>query len=574
MMNDLDLARSISDDVGAKFLLAKEVAEEYPGYCLVTLRGMCKLVCQRIIEALNLAIPNPKTAELDTLIHEVSIRTKPSPRSRDALHQLRRLGNKGAHPEEGGGSNEQLLDFARSALSHAVTALKFAHSQVFPAAELPDPISISPAESGMRMLCYRATISEEADAQYWLGKHFLGKAAALEKAPEESDRYHAWLFAHDIVEEKQKANYWFKLAARQEHAAALFEHGRLLIDQIEGEQYVAMGVNNIFRSANEGNAEANAYVGHVFYHGLNDQPQDFVEARKHFEIAASEDHPSALTMLGVMYLRGEGGPATPQAAFDYTKKSAEAGYSTGQFNLSAFYWNGEIVEKNTGESLDWLSKAADQNFPEALFMLAELIQDELVPGKSLADAEGLLARCMNAANAESSLRWKAAFQYARLLASHNDQLSKLAGSADILQRCYEREDGEGELAQECVELAKLVLGDIKKLITMRQGTAEEIIAAEWIANFLFDSAGKPVRKRSVGLDKFGQTMRELSEANNHLSPELYERRVLEKVAPAVNAQTKGKNIPRLVGSSRSKVGRNDPCPCNSGKKFKHCCDNR
>jgi len=573
-MNDLDLAQSISDDVGAKFLLAKEVAEEYPGYCLVTLRGMCKLVCQRIIEALNLAIPNPKTAELDTLIHEVSIRTKPSSRCKDALHQLRRLGNKGAHPEDGGFNNEQLLDFARSALSHAVTALQFAHTQIFPSAELNAPISISPVDSGMKALCYRATIREEADAQYWLGKHFLAKAAALEETPEENARHHSWLFVHEIAEEKKKANYWFRLAAHQEHAAALYEHGRLLIDRIEGEQYVAMGVNNIFRSANEGNAEANAYVGHVFYHGLHDQPQDFVEARKHFEIAASEDHPSALTMLGVMYLRGEGGPANPQAAFDYTRKSAEAGYPTGQFNLSVYYWNGEIVEKNTAEALDWLSKAADQNLPDALFALAELIQDELVPGKSLADAEGVLARCMNAENAESSLRSKAAFQYARLLASHNDQLPKLTSSADILQRCYEGEDGEGELAQACVELAKLVLGHIKKLIAMRQGTAEEIVAAEWIANFFFDGSGKPIRKRSVGLDKLGQTMRELSEAKNHLSPGLYERRVLEKAAPILTAQSKGKNVPRLVCSSRSKVGRNDPCPCNSGKKFKHCCDNR
>ena len=25
------------------------------------------------------------------------------------------------------------------------------------------------------------------------------------------------------------------------------------------------------------------------------------------------------------------------------------------------------------------------------------------------------------------------------------------------------------------------------------------------------------------------------------------------------------------GAQRPKVGRNDPCPCGSGKKYKHCC---
>jgi preprotein translocase subunit SecA len=29
--------------------------------------------------------------------------------------------------------------------------------------------------------------------------------------------------------------------------------------------------------------------------------------------------------------------------------------------------------------------------------------------------------------------------------------------------------------------------------------------------------------------------------------------------------------PRIVTSPRKKVGRNEPCPCGSGKKYKKCC---
>jgi hypothetical protein len=29
--------------------------------------------------------------------------------------------------------------------------------------------------------------------------------------------------------------------------------------------------------------------------------------------------------------------------------------------------------------------------------------------------------------------------------------------------------------------------------------------------------------------------------------------------------------PRVVTVPRKKVGRNDPCPCGSGKKYKKCC---
>jgi preprotein translocase subunit SecA len=31
-----------------------------------------------------------------------------------------------------------------------------------------------------------------------------------------------------------------------------------------------------------------------------------------------------------------------------------------------------------------------------------------------------------------------------------------------------------------------------------------------------------------------------------------------------------RQAPRQAGSGQ-KVGRNDPCPCGSGKKYKHCC---
>jgi SEC-C motif-containing protein len=33
----------------------------------------------------------------------------------------------------------------------------------------------------------------------------------------------------------------------------------------------------------------------------------------------------------------------------------------------------------------------------------------------------------------------------------------------------------------------------------------------------------------------------------------------------------GRISPRTITRSSPKVGRNDPCPCGSGKKYKHCC---
>ena len=33
----------------------------------------------------------------------------------------------------------------------------------------------------------------------------------------------------------------------------------------------------------------------------------------------------------------------------------------------------------------------------------------------------------------------------------------------------------------------------------------------------------------------------------------------------------GHVVPQTIVRSSPKVGRNEPCPCGSGKKFKHCC---
>ena len=41
----------------------------------------------------------------------------------------------------------------------------------------------------------------------------------------------------------------------------------------------------------------------------------------------------------------------------------------------------------------------------------------------------------------------------------------------------------------------------------------------------------------------------------------------EAVKASANKQNDRKDLP----SSTKKVGRNEPCPCGNGKKYKHCC---
>jgi uncharacterized protein len=57
-----------------------------------------------------------------------------------------------------------------------------------------------------------------------------------------------------------------------------------------------------------------------------------------------------------------------------------------------------------------------------------------------------------------------------------------------------------------------------------------------------------------------------------------EKRMLAEVADSIADSVLAnrefwfqKSIPPTVRRETAKVGRNDPCPCGSGKKFKNCC---
>jgi preprotein translocase subunit SecA len=85
-------------------------------------------------------------------------------------------------------------------------------------------------------------------------------------------------------------------------------------------------------------------------------------------------------------------------------------------------------------------------------------------------------------------------------------------------------------------------------------------------------------RSASSLMAFEQFLRKLPQKTIHT-----ESSAFGSAAPATSGSAPGQNTEDLVGEatealakpkpvrSGPKVGRNDPCPCNSGKKYKHCC---
>lgn len=515
----------------------------------------------KIIEAKVLAIL--RDDDLTKLINEIALRLKPAPQIKQAFHALRLAGNRGAHPEN---FNHDASDWARMALesqAHAISVLRFTHTQIYPEQTLPEQIESVTGGDGLKTLSYKATIEEDPDAQFLIAQHFWDKAEVMVRK-EHID----WREQNiDMPETQRKACYWYELASKQDHAQSKYVFGRLLIGGMRGNEYVSMGVHEVFGAAKLGNADANVHVGKIYYRGLYDQPQDFVEARKHFELAAIEDHPVALMMLGVMLMQGEGGPIHPQAAFEYTRRSAEAGYPVGQYNLFVHYW--EYAERNEEEALLWLEKSANQGFPAALNALAHLVIEGKVPGKTLKDAKDFLEISMTSALGEPRDRNEAMYRSAELIANHFADFPDLTAAAERLQRCYEAEKGKGKLAIACVELSPKVLGRIKELIKAKKGSVEDIAAAVMWSRVLFDQNGKLRLERSVGLEKIREDSEAAAQAKKQLSPELYQARMASTLYPEL-VDRDGQRPLRAVPAAVEKIGRNELCRCGSGKKYKKC----
>jgi hypothetical protein len=80
-------------------------------------------------------------------------------------------------------------------------------------------------------------------------------------------------------------------------------------------------------------------------------------------------------------------------------------------------------------------------------------------------------------------------------------------------------------------------------------TIEEL--REW-ATFREEPAGRPEARHVPPLD------------TQHLPPSPYAAQLVEPIEP----------LAETIVSREPRIGRNDPCPCGSGKKFKKCCGAR
>jgi TPR repeat protein len=85
-------------------------------------------------------------------------------------------------------------------------------------------------------------------------------------------------------------------------------------------------------------------------------PEKADDPAKEYRAAAESGDPKAQSLLGEVYYRA----GNYGEALKWLRKSAEQGYSFGQYNLGVMYLEGSGVAKNESESVKWFTRAAEQ----------------------------------------------------------------------------------------------------------------------------------------------------------------------------------------------------------------------
>ena len=122
------------------------------------------------------------------------------------------------------------------------------------------------------------------------------------------------------------------------------------------------------KAADAGDGDAQAHVAQSLEAGIWGAPcKDIKLAKKYFDLALAQNNAHAQWCIGHNYKGGYYDyPQDKRKAFEYFLKSAENGSDKGQLETALCYINGEGIEKNVTEGIQWLEKSADQGNCEAM----------------------------------------------------------------------------------------------------------------------------------------------------------------------------------------------------------------
>jgi len=568
-MNDVEFAHRILPRIGELYAQAKRSRVLYPEHTLGRLRGLANLCCDLLRGERLANWPDALDEKIDALVRAHHI----NPPTRAILHDLRRWGNAAAHPEQSLLDPATVPGLASRALDLARTLLETVFREQHAGAALPAYDVVDDNTDELRDVCYRALLDGSAPDQYEAAL-LLRRELAKQRAATSSvdDKYmEAYMRRLEFGALEDRALDLLRYASDSGYPAAHYAYGLSLSQGRRGDDMIAHGANLIAMASRDGDIDAMAWCGNAALYGLHDEPVDHDSARRLLETAAAHDHPLALSLLARIYREGLGVHVDLPRAFDLMRRAAEAGYPIAQYEAAVALLNGMGVVPDKPRAHGWLKQACAAGHPDAQLSLGRLILRGELPGTQ-DEAEHQLI--------EASQRIDVALLDLAQLYSTQPGTLKLLSALGALQQAYEAAVAAGDeaLAEQCRSTAPAWVNRLDR-IQRNLGTArlsDDEVLSVLMTRFMFDDYGRPYASRTQRLLAFADKARATSQAK---ADPARQQRLLRQLAPGTTGATAalpGLRRPLVLApvarrTVATKTGRNDPCPCNSGKKFKACC---
>lgn len=245
---------------------------------------------------------------------------------------------------------------------------------------------LSREEMHVLATCYQLGIGVEENIQkaiYW-----YKKSAELGDPEAQNNLGLIYLNGSGVPENKFEALRWFKLSSRKYLTGALKNTGDCY--------YAGWGTSQDFyeailwykKAAEEGDIDAMVSLGICYKNGQG-TTKNYKIAEKWFLKAKNKtNNGNAINCLGLIYEEGGHGIVKDQAkATRYYKEAALLDIAAGQFNYGVSLIYGEGIVQNVEAGIEWISKAADQDFQEAIDFLNDIENSSEEPPQPVSYAE-------------------------------------------------------------------------------------------------------------------------------------------------------------------------------------------
>jgi len=426
-----------------------------------------------------------------------------------SINFLRIEGNKGAHPKKD--ENDR-----RITTEHALHALKEAFGiacwmfQTYVSSQQTLPIFQVSRLNNPDEMKLRAQ-QGDPDAQYSLAlKNYYGR---------------------EVTQNFKIAFYWFREAAIQGHGRAQAYVGAMHLFGKTIKQDKKQAVEWITKSADNQEPFGMTLLGQIYLEG-DGVEKNLDLALKWLTMAAELEDPVAQLCLGQMYLYGQGVEKNLELAYQWTFRAAQFDDPVAYGHLGLFYEEGLWVKQDYTLAYHWYKKASDRGLPEAQAAIGLYCLKGVGCEQNQKLGLELLKTAAKKGNLNAYLNlglfYKADRDYSRTI--------------ECLICAAEKGFADAQY-----ELADTILMAIEDKIPVGMSANDARLWMKKAAN-----QGHPQAR---------QVMAELRKK---------EKDTHRQLSIALDAFRK--NVQTIFNTTQwTQVGRNDPCPCGSGKKYKKCC---